>query len=121
MTLSIEALAIILLIGRAISVAFISLVIRKQWKLMFLYVEDEIKSFRKTLFTISSIILVMNFVPILIDTLTLFIDTGRSAQVAPISVAYALSNSFTCALLSMFVWVLYRLAEGRAPWPFKRK
>ena len=132
MTISIQTLALILLLGRAISVTFITLVLRKQWRLLKLPVDKEVRTFRKVLFAISIIILVMNFVPIVIDTLTLFVDTGRPASVKTISVAYALSNSFTCALLSMFVWILYKIAEDeriavRAQdavlklWPFKRK
>ena len=124
--LDIKTLALVLLIGRIIAVTFIILVLIKQWRLIRLPLDErttqffnakDVLQFRVVFFVIGCIILAINFVPILIDTITFFADNvlGRNPKVPPISAAYALSNSFGTAILSAFVWLLYRLAEGRLP------
>ena len=113
--MSIQALALLLLIGRAISITFIVLVIIKQWRLMRLPIDKEVVIFRRVFFVLSLIILAGNIIPIIIDVLTLFIETGRPANLRPISVSYALSNSFTAAVSAALIWSLYRLAEGNPP------
>jgi len=114
--LDIKTIALILLIGRAVSVTFIVLVLWKQWKLLRLPLEPpskEISNFRKLLFFLSCVILVGNFIPIIIDTLTLFVDTQRPAELHVISIMYALSNSFTAAISAFTIWLLYRTALSK--------
>lgn len=111
--MSIKMLAFGLLLGRAVSLTFIILVLRRQWQLLKLPIEREIKTFRKILFILSCAILAGNIIPVIIDVLTLFVNTGRPPQVRAISIAYAYSNSLTAATSSLLIWFLYRLAAIR--------
>lgn len=115
MTTDIKTLALVLLLGRIVSVVFISLVLWKQYKLLRLPLEPpskEINNFRKLLFILSCIILLGNVVPVVIDTLTLMSpdSIGRNPSIPTISVAYALSNSATAAVSAFTIWLLYRTA-----------
>lgn len=112
MSITIQQLAVLLLVGHFGSVGFMVLVIKRQLRLMKLHIASEIISFRKTLLRISLIIMAGNIVPIIIDGLTLFINTGRPAHVKPVSIAYALSMAITELFSAYLVWVLYRSAEG---------
>ncbi len=114
MSISIVLLAGILLTFRVLSDILIAYVIRRQWKLLRLPIPDEykddersVKKFRKILFFLSIAIFVGNFIPIIIDSLTLFVETGRPAQVKTISVAYAFSNATTALISATLIWLLY--------------
>jgi hypothetical protein len=111
--LDIQTLAGILLAGRLVSVTFLVLVLIKQWRLLKLYVEPEIRGYRKLLFVLSCIILVGNFIPIVIDTATLFVETNRNPNVRSLSIMYALSNSATAAISAATIWLIYRTAGRR--------
>jgi len=93
-------------------VVFIYGVIRKQWALMKLPVENEIRHFRWVLFLLSVAILIGNIIPIFVDTLTILFNnpTGRPPQVRPISVMYALSNALTALISAYLIHTLYKLA-----------
>lgn len=73
-----------------------------------LYHIPVLKVMRWALFVLMIIILVGNFIPILIDTLTLFLDVGR-ANPSPIGVAYAVSNATTAVVASFMIWLSYWL------------
>lgn len=112
--ISITVIAGILLIFRLISDFLIAQVIRRQWHLLKLPVPEEyrndeksIKKFRKILFFLSIAIFVGNAIPVIIDTLTLFVETGRPANLRAISVAYAFSNATTALISATLVWLLY--------------
>lgn len=120
---SIQLIAFFLLVARVISIAFIVIVLRLQWRLFkteidFSLVPNMTKlqkrnvyRVRKVLFILSCIILLGNFIPILIDTITIFDNNlGRPANLRPISVAYAASNAFTAMFSAIMIWALYKLA-----------
>lgn len=111
--LDIQTLAAILLAGRLVSVTFIVLVLIKQWRLLKLYVEPEIRGYRKLFFVLSLIILAGNCIPIIIDTLTLFVETNRNPNVRSLSIFYALSNSATAAVSAFTIWLIYRTSGRR--------
>lgn len=113
--MNIKTIAFLMLIGHAVSLVFITIVIRKQRALLKLPIDKELRIFRKILFALSCFILIGNVIPIAIDILTFFVNTGRPSTVKPISVAYALSNSFTAAISAALIWTLYKLAEGELP------
>lgn len=112
--ISITVIAGLLLVFRVVSDVLIALVIRRQWRLLKLpvpkeYREDEksIKKFRKILFFLSIAIFVGNAIPVVIDALTLFVETGRPANLRAISIAYAFSNATTALVSATLVWLLY--------------
>lgn len=112
--MSIVLIAGLLLIFRVVSDILIAQVIRRQWRLLKLpvpeaYREDEksIKKFRKILFLLSIAIFIGNAIPIVIDALTLFVETGRPAELRAVSVAYAFSNATTALISATLVWLLY--------------
>lgn len=109
--MSVKLLASILLIGRLVSVVFISLVIRRQWTLFKSKIAPHLVSFRRNLFILSIVILLGQVVPIIIDTLAIYADVSKSsASPSPIGVAYAVSNCLTSILSAIFIWTLYRMA-----------
>ncbi len=112
--LSITVIAGLLLIFRVVSDILIALVIRRQWQLLRLPVPEEyrddeksIKKFRKILFLLSLGIFVGNAIPIFIDALTLFVETGQPAVLRPVSISYAFSNATTALVSATLVWLLY--------------
>jgi hypothetical protein len=118
----IKTIALLLLIARAVSVYFIVLVLYRQYKLFGTEIDfklvpnlttmerKHVYQIRRILFALSCIILLGNLVPIVIDVLTLFINTERPANLRPISIMYAFSNSFTAAFSAIMIWTLYRVA-----------
>lgn len=113
---SIEALAAMLLAFRITSMVFIVLVLLKQLRLMKIPIVKEfdtptIRRMRKVFFIIALVIFLGNFIPIAIDVLTLFVETGRPARVQLISIGYAFSNSLVAMLSSIFIYALYWLAD----------
>lgn len=123
MTLDIQTIALILLIARVISVAFIITVLLRQARLFGKQIDFSVVPFltklqrksvyriRTVLFTLSVIILLGNLVPIVIDYITVFNnDLGRPASLKPISIAYAFSNALTAMFSAIMIWTLYKLA-----------
>jgi hypothetical protein len=111
MMLSIKTLAIMLLIGHFGSVFFISFVIKRQLGLFRIPTVKALRHFRRTLFYLSMGIFLGNMIPITIDALTLFVNTGRPQHVRGISIAYAMSNAIIELLSAYLVWKLYKLAS----------
>lgn len=112
-TVSIQIIAAILLFFRIVSMTFIGIVLWKQWNLFKRPTLPQLILFRRVLFAIAIGIAIFNIIPIVIDALTLFVDTGRPQSLKPISIAYAFSNSIGAALSSVLIWALYKLAETR--------
>lgn len=122
--LSIQTIAVILLIARLISVGFILFVLRLQWKLfkskidfslvpnLDHYQQTTVYRIRRVLFVLAVIIFLGNMIPILIDAITIFSHNslGRTQSIRPISVAYAVSNAFTAMFSAIMIWTLYKLA-----------
>lgn len=122
MTISIEIYVYILLALSAISLRFVIPVIIKQAKLLRAPFEEAEKydeatrkllvHFRYVLFAITLAIFVFGLIPISINLLTLFIDTGRPPTVKPISFVYSMSVHLQALMLSYLVSRLYRLASN---------
>lgn len=120
--LDIKTIALCLLIARLISVTFIVLVLVRQYRLFGLPIDfslvpgisklekRSVYRLRRVLFTLSVVIFLGNMIPILIDCLTLFIETSRPAHVHTISIMYAFSNSLTAMFSAIMIWLLYRVA-----------
>lgn len=121
--ISIQIIAVFLLIARLISVAFIAVVLRLQWRLFKSDIDfslvPNLSSFekkrvylaRKVLFALAVAVFLGNMVPIIIDTITIFNDDlGRPDSLQAISVAYAASNALTAMFSAILVWALYRIA-----------
>lgn len=107
---SIIELAFILLIAHTVSLVFIFRVLRRQYQLMRLPIDKHLQGFRKVLFLLSCAIFLGNIVPIIIDTLTLFVDTERPSELHTISVVYACSNALTAMASALLIWLLYKIA-----------
>lgn len=68
--------------------------------------------FRYVLFIISLTIIIMGMIPIVINILTLLVDTGRPKTVKMVSLVYSLGVHIQGLLLSYLVSRLYRLASN---------
>lgn len=110
--LSIKILASILLVGHLASTGFIVSVLRRQWQLLSLPIDKTLRQFRHTLLYLSLGIFIGNLIPIAIDGLTLFVNTGRPSHVKLISILYALSVAAVQFISAYLIWTLYRLAAN---------
>lgn len=110
--LSIKVLAAILIALHILSDVFIGTVLKKQYELLSVKIDRELRSFRMVLFFLSVAIFAGNVIPIVIDGLTIFYHTNRPAHVPPISVAYAASTALVALISAVLIWFLYRLAAN---------
>lgn len=110
--MDIKTIALILLLGRLISVTFMTLVVKRQRELMKLPIDPELVPFRKTLNRLSIAVLVGNIVPIIIDVFTIVAANSLEREDSPsvIGVAYAFSNMLTSILAAFLIWTLYKQA-----------
>lgn len=108
--MDIKLLALLFLAGRVVSVVFIVWVLVRQMRLFSLAIPESVKVFRVQLFLMALAILSLNIVPTTIDLLTLFVPVDRPATVSLTGVVYGLSNNVLTAVLSFFVWLMYRTA-----------
>ena len=120
---SLQLIAVFLLIARVISVIFIAIVLRLQWRLfkpnidfslvpnLSNFERKRIYLARRVLFALAVAVFLVNMVPIIIDTITIFDNTlGRPQELRAISIAYAASNAATAMFSAILVWALYRIA-----------
>lgn len=107
--MNVKHYAAMLLFGRIISVVLISMVIRIQYRLLKENNPTSVQSIRRVLFSLAIVVLVSSFVPILIDTVTLFGELPRSNP-APIGIAYAFSNCISAIIASYLLWYLYKIS-----------
>lgn len=123
MAVSIQIIAGFLLIARLVSVIFIGIILKLQWGLfkreidfrlvpnLTKYERRKVYLARKVLFALAVIIFCGNFIPIIIDTITLLgNDLSRPANLKAISVLYAGSNALTAMFSAIFIWALYKVA-----------
>jgi hypothetical protein len=111
--LSIHILAAILLAAHLGSGFYIGNVLRKQFQLLRLPIDAQLKSFRLVLLLLSITIFVGNFIPILVDAPTALGQTlGRPEHVKIISILYAVSNALTQLISAYMIHTLYRLAAA---------
>lgn len=110
--MDIKHIAAIALATRLLSLFFITIVIRRQWKLLKTPIDKEIVRFRQILFALCVVIFLGNLIPVTIDSLTLFADLKGRGNPQPIGVAYVISNCLTAVISSLFIWIMYRLAQA---------
>lgn len=102
---------LILLAISAVAMFFIIKVLLKQIKLFKYPITDQdISYFRNVLFAISLTIIFMGLIPIVINLVTLFVETGRPNTVKPVSLVYSLAVHIQTLFLSYLLWRIYRLA-----------
>lgn len=98
--------ALILLIGRLITVVFISFVIPKQYRLLKATNYPELRVLRKRLFLSSIVLLCGQFIPILIDVLGIFKIGSFN-----LLLIYVYSNNLTAILAAYMMWTVYKISE----------
>lgn len=109
--MEIKTLALILLIGRVVSVFFTVLILRRQVGLFKIPLRSEVERARWLYFGLGSAAFAFNIIPIAIDILTLTSDVTRNSNtVNPIGVLYALNACLASITLAIFIWLLYRQA-----------
>ncbi len=109
--MDIRILAVLLVTGHLASAFFISRVLILQIPLFKARRYPELKWFRRILFTLALAIFIGNFIPILIDGLTIVDFVHRSTKhVNSVGVAYSISNALVFSLSALLIWFLYRLA-----------
>lgn len=109
--MNIKTLAWILLIFRLLSMGFIVLVLRRQMRLFKLYIQPQLRTFRKVLFLLALIVFIGNLIPIVVDLLTVFSKIHRVVSRTNMAgVVYALSNDLVSLSSSVFIWYMYRVA-----------
>lgn len=111
--LDLQTYITILLVVAAISMFYIFRVVKKQLNLFKRKAETpRIRNFRRKLFAISLVIIIMGLIPITINILSLFNDgTGRPKQVPTLSLIYSAGVHIQSLLLSYILWRIYRLAD----------
>lgn len=111
--MDIKTVALILLLGRLVSVAFMMLVVRRQRALSKIPVNPQLKPLRKTLNRLSLAVLVGNIIPIVLDASTIIAADSLKREDSPsvIGVSYAFSNCITSAISAYLIWTLYKQAE----------
>ncbi len=110
--MDIKTVAFILLLGHIVSAVFMLFVVRRQRILSKLPIDPELLPFRKTLNRLSLAILVGNFIPIIIDVLTITAHDSLRREDSPstIGIMYAVSNAVTAAISAYLIWTLYKQA-----------
>jgi hypothetical protein len=105
---SIQLLALFLLLERVVSVTFMSMVVRKQYRLFKFHIDTGLVAFRKVMFAMSVVFLLSNVIPIIVDVFYAFIDIPQHAD--PILKVYTFSNATAAMVASIFLWLIYRIA-----------
>lgn len=101
--------AFLLLVFRIISVALIIDVIKKQRKLRLLPINNEnIAKMREQMYVLALVAMGVNFVPIIVDLLSIINITARPDVINPVSVLYMFSYAFGTLILTSIVWRIYR-------------
>lgn len=110
--MSITVLALLLLVGRIISMTFNVLVLTRQWKLRRIPTHPRLMSIRRVLTALAVIIFIGNIYPFALDIITMAYPQIRTTQTVNfIGVAYTLDVNLTFMFASIFIWALYKLAD----------
>ncbi len=110
--MNIVTLALILLIGRIVSDAFITVVLVRQWKLRKLPTHPRLANLRRVLSLLALLVFVGNIYPLVLDAFTLFYPGIRTSQtINPVGAFYAISTNLTFMFASILIWTLYKLAD----------
>lgn len=108
--MSIQLYALLLIIARLASMAFMYMVLKRQLQLFKLPIETKLRHFRKVLFALALAIFLGNIAPLTIDILSLVASVGRPPRISTVGVIYTFSASAVAFTSSYLVWRLYRLA-----------
>ena len=114
--MSVAVYALLLLIFRAVSVVLIIDVIRKQRQLRKRPISRNSTNeqrrraalLREDMYKLAIIALGVNFVPIIVDVLSVISITARPDTIHPVSVLYMFSYAFGTLLLTGIIWRMYR-------------
>ena len=102
-------ISLLLLIGRVITVVFIIMVLRLQWKLIRQNMGPELQWYRKSLFALSAVSIAANFIPITIDVFGLL---GKGSYA--LLLAYVFSNNISAMVQAFTLWLIYHVAGNQA-------
>jgi hypothetical protein len=105
--MTVQRIAIILLIMRIISVSFIILVIKRQYGLFKLRIDTQLVQFRMVMFILGHIFLLGNVLPIITDVYYAFFHISKEVNLL---VYYAISNALTSLVAAFLLWNIYRIA-----------
>jgi hypothetical protein len=100
-----------LLVIAATGMYFIFHVLIRQIRLFKIRESREINNFRRKLFALSLVIIIMGIIPIGINIFTLFHNTGRPSHVPLISIVYSGGVHLQSLFLSYILWRVYRLSD----------
>lgn len=104
-----QKISLALLIGRMITVTFVGMTARLQWRLIKQNDGPELQVYRVILFSLTLILIFGNIIPIVIDVASLF-NKGSLTLL----VAYVFSNNITAMLAAVILWYLYhRTGKGK--------
>lgn len=106
----IQLLAILLLVERLAAVTFISMVLRRQYNLFKYKVDTGLVKLRLIMFGLALVFLLGNVVPIAVDIYYAFISVPGGADF--ILQVYTLSNATISLTAAIFLWLIYKIAEG---------
>lgn len=109
--ITVQIVALFLLLIRFISIAFIITVLIKQVKLFRIGIDSDLASFRVVLFLLNIVALSGSILPIYVDYYFAFIHQGE-AEVGMI-VAYAVSNAMVYLASSILIWKVYQIASSQ--------
>lgn len=111
--MDIQVLAILLLIGRIISMAFIFMVLHRQWQIRKAKTHPRLIAMRRVLALLALLVFAGNIYPLILDILAIVMPSIRSTQVINLAgVLYSVDNNLTFMFASILIWTLYRLADA---------
>lgn len=111
--MDIKIYAAILLILRIASLYFIGAVLKRQLELFKLFIDKEIRTYRRILFVLAVAIFIGNLIPGLIDILTITSTLTRSSQtINGVGLVYSSAWAATSLLSSVLIWWLYRMSHS---------
>lgn len=99
--------ATFLLVLRAASVCFMTLVLRRQYKLFAEPVEPDATQIRQVLFGFAIVIMLGQIIPIIIGAYTI-LASGPAWSAHPLLVSEAINNAVKDVLSSILFWLIYR-------------
>lgn len=92
--------------------SLMALVIKRQLELFKLFIDKEIRLYRRILFALAVLIFAGNLIPALIDLLTITGDLVRYARtVNGVSLVYTMAWAGTSLLSSILIFWLYRMSH----------
>lgn len=111
--MDIQLYASILLGIRVVSMFLIGKVILRQIELFKLFIDKEIRTYRRILFVLAVAIFIGNLIPGIIDVLTITGELTRSARtINGVSLWYTGAWAITSLLSSVLIFWLYRMSHN---------